>query len=374
ELDQARAALDPLPAGTPGVELVRAVAYRRLGGVHLKGASGGDGMAELATALAHATAAAAGGDRDARAELARIHDRLSDARISRSDAPGALDEARAGLAIREQLATQEPGDLENQLGVATSWDKLSRIAIRNNDPRAAGEAADHEAQVIARLVERDPDNARWGRLLMLAYQRRAEAEEAAEHYAAAAASIRSAIAAAQRLLDLDPSNVDRQWDVNSLTSKLASHLTYAHRPDEALAVLRRALPAAQALLAKVPANLEYQRNIGILHEYMGDILSEQHKYQDAVDEYRLRLQIDEDLARRRPDVTIYKTTVGVTQFLVGDTLVNLPAHRDEAIAVMTDALAKLHALRDAGQLNKEALAGMAEREAELAAKQRRSAQ
>jgi tetratricopeptide (TPR) repeat protein len=364
ELERADAALAALTG--PGVELARAVVAHRTGAIRLRTGAADRGLADLAAALAHAT----GDDRAARAERAQILDRRADALVVRIQLPAALADARAGLALREQLAADDPGDVEHQLGLAGSYDRLARIAIRNADPAAARAAAIRQAELAAKIVERDPDNARWQRVLMSAYQRRSEAEEAAERYPDAVTSGRQAAAIAERLVARDPSNADRRWDLLQIRSKLASHLQYAHRGAEALAILGEEVPAAEALARQVPTNVEYQRWVGVLHEYTGDVLAGAGRWAEAADAYRARLAIDRRLAAAHPELTAYQMTVPVTLFLVGDALVNLPAQRAEGFAIMEDALAQLRVLRDAGKLSKEGVEGIGLREEELASQRK----
>jgi hypothetical protein len=103
----------------------------------------------------------------------------------------------------------------------------------------------------------------------------------------------------------------------------------------------------------------------VIHERFGNVLSEQNKFEPAATEYAARLKIDSEMLASEPTNPARKLTCAFTRFLVGDALVKVAGRRREGIDLMTTAVGELHALRDAGQLNPDVLAGMREREAKL---------
>ncbi len=368
-VDHGRAALEALSPRSPEAEVALATAYRRLGIIAFQRGHHDDAIAPLARCAEHARVAlAAAGPHDftAKKELAKCLDRTSDVDSARNDRVAAERDARASLALREEIIRDDPGDLEARFGAEVSWDKLYVLAVQASQPAQAKVASDTGIAIAESLVQREPDNAQWARALANAYLRRADMASSADQPGVAARVTGQAVAIAETLVARAPRDADRLADLADYLGKQGSYLADAHQLDAALASLRRALALAEQASAIAPANTQYRASVATVHEYLGDTLKLRGDFAGAATEYRARLAIDLALLHDAPDDVHLALNASATRFWLGDALAQQPAHRDEGIAAMATALEALHAMKAAGQLSPDFASTLPELEAELA--------
>ena len=364
------AALDRAPATTDAT-LARA-RFERQRGILL--ATKGDQQGAIASdsaAIDRLTAAlhAEPKNHDLRFELTKSYDRRSDARDAIADRPGSLADAKASLAIREQLRDEGPFDFEVQDGLAISWSKIATEARVMNQLDDAKRANERATTITGHLVEIDPTNMRWLANLLAGYESAADLEYDQDHFEAAYALV-------EKPLETSRAAVERTDNLNvrdaytNLLCKAADYENQIGKPDtlaRALELGTRCLAISEALHASVPDDFAYYRGIGVAHDRIGDTHAQKNEWQQAADEYRQRVAVDEELLRRDPSNPRRKVDLASSQFNTGMAVSHLPGHGAEGVALLEAAYGSLTALRAAGQLSPDMEASLPEYEKQLAA-------
>jgi tetratricopeptide (TPR) repeat protein/tRNA A-37 threonylcarbamoyl transferase component Bud32 len=373
----ARALVDAGLAGLgsatgPDVELARA-RFERYRGIALASAGKLDDAIAAYTAaidrLGRTLADPKLGDARAdRAELAKLYDRRGDARHGHQDRAGALDDARAGLAVRQQLDRDDPGDLTMQYGLEVSYGKLYDLAMSDAHYDDARQAAQQQQAIAERLAGIDPSNLEWMKLLLAAAEHASDVEYQGDHFDAAYARLEHPLELARQLADRTDSLPFRDVYAD-LLCHAADDENQAGRPDtlaRAADLARRCLAIAETLHARSPDNLDYARGVASAHDRLGDNHAQRNDWPAAVAEYKQRLAIDEELLRRDPDNPRRKLDVASTRFNTGMAATHVPGHQDEAAALEQTAVGMLVAMKQAGQLPGEYESTLSQYEATLA--------
>ncbi len=351
-LERARAALEAIPDHA-SVAILLAIVHRRLSTAAFLRGKLDDALAQLTHCFDAARSVVDDPTqrRAARLELAKCYDRDSDAESGRNNWAAAELAARSALALRQDVARDDPGDLDVRHGIVISWDKLFELAL--SAEKLADAKLDADALVAAAepLVSRDPDNAEWARSLAVGYQRFAELESARGHAAEAAKKMLKAVAVTEAIAARDQTNLSRAIDLADFLCHRAGYLLDAQDPAAALPVLQRALELAQPASAASPTNTQYALSVASIEEYLGDAFRLRSEWVKSEASYRARLAIDEDMLRRDPDNPRLVVNVLSTKFSVGEVMAGQEAKRADGLALMTTTLATLHQLATDGKLS-----------------------
>ncbi len=351
-LDHARATLEAIP-DRASVAVLLAMVHRRLSTAAFLRGKLDDALAQLTQCFdaARSVVDDPAQRRAARLELAKCYDRDSDAEAGRGNLAAAELAARSALGIRQDVARDDPGDLDVRHGVVVSWDKLFELAISADKFAEAKIDADALVAVAEPLVSRDPDNAEWARSLADGYQRLAELKSETGHPVEAAAMMLKTIVVSEAIVARDKTNVSRAVDLADVLSRRAGYLLEAHDTAAALPVLQRALALAQPASLASPTNTQYAFSVATIDDYLGDAYRLRSEWIKSEASYRARLAIDEDLLRLDPNNPRLVINVLSTKFSVGETLAAQPAKRAEGLATMATTLATLHQLDHDGKLS-----------------------
>jgi serine/threonine protein kinase/tetratricopeptide (TPR) repeat protein len=288
--------------------------------------------------------------RAARIELAKCYDRYSDADSARSNWPDAKQAIRAGLELRQQLASEDPGDLAVQFGIAISWDKLALLALDSNQPADASADTARELAVGEPLIARDPDNHAWGRMIAVAHERLAQVASDEHHPEAAAAAMQPALDELVALAQRDPTSSERAIDAADAYAKQAQFLLDAHQADRALAAVDLAKPLALRASSADPSNRPYAWSVASVKELEGDVQKARGKRTEALAAYRFADAIYDRLVQAEPSNADLAANAATTKFGVGALLADDDGTRAEGDRAMVAALEMLRALRVDGQL------------------------
>ena len=364
------AALDRAPV-TTDTTLARA-RFERFTGILL--ATKGDQQGAIASysrAIDRLTAAlrAEPKHHDLRFELTRSYDRRSDARDAIADRPGSLADAKASLAIREQLRDEGPFDFTLQDGLAVSWSKIATEARVMNQLADAKRANDRYLTIEGHLVEIDPTNMSWLAHLLAGFESAADLEYDQDHFDAAYALVEKPLETARAVVERTD-NLPVRDAYTNLLCKAADYENQIGKPDtlaRALDLGNRCLAISEALHASVPDDFAYYRGVGVAHDRLGDTHAQKTEWQQAADEYRQRVAVDEELLRRDPTNPRRQVDLASSRFNTGMAVSHLPGHEAEGVTLLETAFASLTALRDAGQLSADMEAALPEYEKQLAA-------
>ncbi len=350
-LGHARTALEAIPDHA-SVAILLAMVHRRLStGAFLSGKLD-DAVAELSRCFdaARSVIDDPAQRRAARLELAKCYDRESDAESGRDNWAAADQAARSALALRQDIARDDPGDLDVRHGIVVSWDKLFELAISAEKLADAKVDADELVAAAEPLVSLDPDNAEWARSLANGYQRFAELEAAMGHSSEAAKRMVKSIAVTEAIAARDKTNVSRAIDLSDALCHRAGYLLEIHDTATAIPLLQRALELAQSASRVAPTNTQYASSVASIDDYLGDAFRLSGDWIKSEASYRARLTIDEDLLRGDPTNARLQINALATKFSVGETLAAQQPKRAEGLAMMATMLATLRKLGEDGKL------------------------
>ena len=91
-------------------------------------------------------------------DLSISHERIGDVQVAQGDLPGALQAFRAGMAISERLARLDSRNAGWQRDVLVSLTKLAGVAAAAGDRAEAIAQAERAVALARELVERFPGN------------------------------------------------------------------------------------------------------------------------------------------------------------------------------------------------------------------------
>jgi tetratricopeptide (TPR) repeat protein len=166
-----------------------------------------------------------------------------------ADRNAGLDNLRKGSAMLEQIVAAQPQDLKARRMLGLSYSRLAGSLA--DDSARQNEALDLYKKAIAikqALVQADPTNAEFQRLV--AYDKFARAELLAnmKQPEAALAGHREALAEFQKLAAADPANAQLQQDLGRVREDMGEILAGLGRTPDALQQFKTSL----AVLAKLP--------------------------------------------------------------------------------------------------------------------------
>ncbi|MFI4994240.1 MAG: tetratricopeptide repeat protein [Hyphomicrobiales bacterium] len=258
------------------------------------------------------------------------------ATVGRSAA--ALKSFRDGLAIRERLATSDPGNASWQRDLSVSHDKTGDVLVaQGNLPEALKSFRDGLA-IAERLARSDPANASWQRNLSVFHDRVGDVLMAQGDVAEALKTFREGLAIAERLAKSDPGNALWQHDLSVSCDKIADILVVQGDLPEALKSFREGLAIAERLAKSGPGNALWQRDLSVSYNRIGDALVAQGNLPEALESFREGLAIRERLANSDPGNALWQSDLSASHDRVGDVLValgNLP----QALKSFRDGLA-----------------------------------
>lgn len=219
------------------------------------------------------------------------------------DNAGALDAAQRARQIFEGLAAGNPLDLDAQLNVALSYERIGDVRKEQ------------------------------GRI-----------EEALSDY-------RKSLAIAQAVIDRASRNTRAHDALAVAYQKIGNVLYFDNKNDEALAVYRKSLDTYQTLLGWENDNGEWQRGLGVGYERVGDALFASGKRDEALAAFRRRFELAKGLADNNSDNTELQRELSVAYDKIGDVLLSKDKPPEEALDNFQKALEIRRKLADGDQEN-----------------------
>ena len=287
--------LDGLARESAGDRVLRrelADAYQKVGDVQgnpfmqnlgdLKGA-----IASYGKAIALLEPAVAGPDpSDAeRASLATAYLMRGALRLYEGRAEEALATAKKGLALRQALAAEAPGDAARQMELSLAWQYVAFDAAPAGKPAEAANALTAQAAILEEQLRLRPSDRNVRRSFGQNLYLRGSASKRGDP-AGALAKFRQAEQIEKELVMEDPTNVQFRRDLAySQTEVGNTELDLGNAPG-ALEEYRRALTAFEAMARADPKSTDPILGIAMSHHNSAEALEKMGRRAEALEEFR----------------------------------------------------------------------------------------
>ena len=198
----------------------------------------------------------------------------------------------------------------------------------------AGALAEHRAgkAIVERLVELDPGNVEWRHDLAASHKRLGKLLETEGELAAALAEYQAGKALAERLVELDPEHA--QWQLILSLSHLGIGNVLRAQGDlaGALAQHRAQKAIAERLVELEPRSVDWQRELSMAHAEVGNVLFDQYDFPGALAEFRAQKAIAERLVEIDQKNARWQYDLARSHGRVGSVLLRWQSDRAGALA------------------------------------------
>jgi serine/threonine protein kinase len=289
-------------------------------------------------------------DADLRSELALAYFRVADIqgnpfRASLGQSAAALESYKKGLAIREALLREKPGDGRTLDAIATIENRMSQVLARMGDTASALQHERRAQQVWTQWAAREPDNMAAQRGITVSHQvlgdlllRTGDTDAALREYRTMQRNV-------LRLLARDPSSREFRRDLSYSHHKIGDLLHMRLGDHSAAFPEYQQMFALRATLAQEePDNATALRDVIMSHDRMGRILAQRSEYPAAIDHARQMERLSRQLLEADPKNVVVKRDLLVSQYNLSD--IQLRAG---------NAVASLHAMRNGRAIAQELL-------------------
>jgi len=243
-----------------------------------------------------------------------------DQRLSLGDLPGAAASYRAGLAIAEKLAAQDPAHADWRRVLSVSHDRIGDVLRAQGD--LAGALASYQASlaIAEKLAAQDPANDGWQRGLSISHDNIGDVLSAQGDLAGALANFRASLAIREKLAAQDPANADWQRGLSTSHDNIGDVLSDQGDLAGALARYRASLAIRDKLAAQDPANAGWQRGLSVSHGKIGDVLIALGDLAGALASYQASYDLAEKLAEQDPSNAGWLRDLALSYTRIGDVL------------------------------------------------------
>ena len=269
-------------------------------------------------AIRQKLASADPGNSEWQRDLSISHNKLGDIAVARGDLEEAARQYGDLLAISEKLAAADPGNSEWLRDLSVSHDRLGDIAVARGDLEEAARQYGDSLAIRQKLAAADPGNSGWQRDLSVSHDRlgdiavaRGDLEEAARQYG-------DSLAIRQKLASADPGNSGWQRDLSISHNKLGDIAVARGDLEEAARQYRDSLAIRQKLATTDPGNSEWQRDLSVSHNKMGGIAVKRGDLEEAARQYGDSLAIRQKLAAADPGNSGWQRDLSVSHNKLGD--------------------------------------------------------
>jgi non-specific serine/threonine protein kinase/serine/threonine-protein kinase len=246
----------------------------------------------------------ASGDPSLQRELAAAYEKVGDvqgnsAQLGLGDTAAALINYRKALEIRQHLDSSH-FNLQDELALAADRRWIAVILLNKGDTSSALDNASAAVRITERLARDAPADARVLRELEQDYQATALAQGGGGpagslgEFNESLANNRNALAVAERLLKIEPNNVEEKNQVARYKVRIGDDLHFLGRRNEALAYYRDALHYFETLDSGT--NAMQQLRTVVVYSRIGSELLANGDASGALSNHRRELAILEPLA------------------------------------------------------------------------------
>lgn len=243
---------------------------------------------------------------------------------------GAMEYTRKAFSIAEELSRNPAATAADRMTFATYYmDYGYKQVVLGADRNAGLENLKKGSAMLEQIVALQPQDLKARRMLGLSYSRLAgtladdpaRQNEALDLY-------KKAIAIKQALVQADPTNAEFQRLVAYDKFARAELLAKMKQPDAALAGHREALAECQKLAVADPANAQLRQDLGPVREEIGEILAGLRRNSDALQQFKTSLAVLAKLPGADDPHTLNGGTVLMDQLWLGKVHTTIAASGD----------------------------------------------
>ena len=268
-------------------------AYQKVGDVQgnpfmpnlgdLKGAVASYGKA---IALLEPAVAGPGASDAERASLATAYLMCGALRLNEGKADEALAMAKKGLALRQALAAEAPGNAGRQMDLAQAWQYVAFDAAPAGRHAEARDALAAQAAILAEQLRQRPSDRAVRRSLGQNLYLRGESASNAGDPAGALARFREAEKLEEELVTEEPASVQFRRDLAYTQTETGNTELVLSNAPAALEEYRRALAAFEAMAKEDPKSTDPILGIAMSHHNAAEALEKMGRRAEALEESR----------------------------------------------------------------------------------------
>lgn len=218
----------------------------------------------------------------------------------------ALAGARRAIEQHSRLVELEPDQPEYQRLLAFSYVTLASLLEEIGSPGEAAPLADKAISLAKRCVDLNMRSAEDVENLTSARCVYARCQSALGNHASAIQQMRASISLLETLADGEPDNDGYRQSLATAYNELGLVEQAAKKLDEALQSHRTAADKFRDLLKRLPDDLDLRSNLGGATHNYGTVLQEQHRLDDAADAYNSALELQTYCFEREPQVAQHR--------------------------------------------------------------------
>jgi tetratricopeptide (TPR) repeat protein len=337
-------------AGNPGLQLLLALSYQRLGDVQKD-------RGELEAALKSYTDSApileqllkAGpGNAERQSALAAAYDGIGSVLQDQDDLTQALRYFRDSQAEREVLAKADPENAGLQFDLSRSYDVVGRVLFLQGKLAESLKARQDSLAIRQRVAKAEPGNAEWQYQTAVSYNnlgvvlaRQGKRAEALKYY-------QDSLALMERLASSDPGNAKWQGSLAVENNNVGIAFQVRGNLAEALKYFRNGLLIREQLAKADPERLGRQLDLAASYANVGSVVLAKGNIGEALNYIRQGLAIREQLAKSDPTNAAWQRLLVSSYNALGAAL-RTQGNRVEALKYFRDALAINELLSKAGK-------------------------
>lgn len=283
------------------------------------------------------------GDYSLQRELAMAYQRIGqlqgyalDANLGQTEA--AISSLQKANAICETVAKANPGNLTDQLTLASSHRMLSTMLSNSGKP-GAREQTEQAIAIAEHLLKADSSNRQVLVEKASGYEQLAYFQDEAGDAAASLQSFRNALAVDEDFWRANSSNRQLQEKVAVLRVRIGNLLPKLGSRDEALQMNRSGLDLFESLTMD-QMDTRNRRRLAVAIWFRGHIQLMDGNVQEALANFRRSLAMMQELERTDPQNTLYHLDVAGLTAGVGRALASM-SRRAEGLAMLKKAIAVL---------------------------------
>lgn len=245
-------------------------------------------------------------DADLQRELAAAYTKVGDVQgnpylANLGDQDGALTSYQKASTIRERLAKQLPNDVQSQLDLELSYEKISDVLWAKGKNAESLEGYQKALQICKKLSAENSLNSAETYNFVRLYGRIGQAQQQKNEFESAAQSYVLAAEYAENLFKTEPSNIKyrRGLAISYLKVGDIRHLTKNYR--EAAENFQKAIEIFEEIYDSDKENAAIGREFSIFLSRIGAVQTELGEYEKALEANRRTIALQEKLAAADPN-------------------------------------------------------------------------
>ena len=207
-------------------------------------------------------------------------------RLNEGKAEEALAMAKKGLALRQALAAEAPGNAGRQMDLSQAWQYVAFDAAAAGKHAEAADALAAQAAILAEQLRLRPSDRAVRRSLGQNLYLRGESAKNGGDPAGALARFREAEKIEEELVTEDPTSVQFRRDLAYTQTEAGNTELVLGNAPAALEEYRRALAAFEAMAKEDPKSTDPILGIAMSHHNAAEALEKMGRRAEALEEFR----------------------------------------------------------------------------------------